>query len=143
VFAVAPIPSAAPLFQGARKATVWFLLCPALTLALLLLVFVAPGSRRGLLLALPAVLALPTMSLVPGVFEEYLPLSRPVDRMESTSRTALIMWGSLIAMTVIAGAAYLAWTWGLFWYLVGIEALVLVVLHVVWTGWIRRRPIGQ
>ena len=63
--------------------------------------------------------------------------------MESTSRTALIMWGSLIAMTVIAGAAYLAWTWGLFWYLVGIEALVLGVLHVVWTGWIRRRPIGQ
>jgi hypothetical protein len=143
VFAVAPIPSAAPLFQGARKATVWFLLCPALALALLLLVVVAPGSRRGLLLALPAVLALPTMSLVPGVFEEYLPLSRPVDRMEATSRTALIMWGSLIAMAVVALAAYLAWTWGVFWHLVGIEAIVLGVLHVVWTGWIRRRSIGR
>jgi len=143
LFAAAPLRSPAPLFQGARKATIWYLLCPAIVVAAMLLAFLIPGSRRGMLLALPPLLAIPTMSLVPGVFEEYRPLSRPPERMERTARATVVMWGSLLGIGVVGLATYLAWTWGVFWYLIGVEVVVLVGLHVLWTASIRRRPVGR
>ena len=56
IFAIAPLQSAAPVFHGVRKATILYLLLPALGIAGLLIGYLAPGGVRGMALALPGLL---------------------------------------------------------------------------------------
>src|SRR6266480_866620 len=55
IFAIAPLSSAAPVFHGVRKAAIYYLLTPAIFIATILIVYLAPGGSQGLLLALPGV----------------------------------------------------------------------------------------
>ena len=47
IFAIAPLPSAAPIFHGVRKATIYYLLFPALCVAAVLIAYLAPGGNSG------------------------------------------------------------------------------------------------
>jgi hypothetical protein len=93
------------------------------------------------LLAFPGVVALPVLSLVPAVTQEYLPLSRPVTRGEQSSRNVSLMFMTMIVMAGVLVVSYLAWASGLIWYLVAIEGVIAIVLYQYLNRMIRNRPL--
>src|SRR5258707_12427073 len=64
IFAIAPLSSAASVFHGVRKATIYFLLVPALCFADLFIFSFRPGGFQALSLALPVGVAISTVSLI-------------------------------------------------------------------------------
>jgi hypothetical protein len=76
LFAIVPIAGTRAVFHGVRKAAMWYVL-PALALATAIAAVIVPG---GLVLAVPGIMALPVLTLVPGLFGPYLPLARPKAR---------------------------------------------------------------
>jgi hypothetical protein len=141
IFAIAPLPSAAPVFQGIRKATIYYLLIPSLGVAAILIAWVAPGGSESLILAIPGLLAIPVLSLVPAVTHDYLPLSRPVTRGEQSSRNIGLMFMTMLVMAGVLAVSYLAWESGLIWYLVAIESVVAIGLYQFLNRMIRNRPL--
>jgi hypothetical protein len=141
IFSIAPLETAAPVFHGVRKAAIVYLLLPSLTIAALLIGFLVPGGVEKLLLALPGVVVIPLLSLAPGVIEDYLPLSRPAARGEQTSRNMGLMFFSMIAMSIVMAVAYIAWTFEVLWYVIGIETVVAVFLYYVLNRVIKKRPL--
>src|SRR5205085_11226569 len=120
IFAIAPLPSAAPVFHGVRKAMLCYLLMPALCIAAILIGYLAAGGSQGIVLALPGLVAIPILSLSPALTEEYLPLSRPVSRGTQSSRNMVLMFMSMLAMTAVLIMAYAAWVFDVIWYVVGV-----------------------
>ena len=121
IFAIAPLSSAAPVFHGVRKATIYYLLIPSICIAGILIVYLAPGGRDSLLLAVPGLIAIPTISLVPGLMDEYLPLSRPATRGEQSSRNMGLLFVTMLGMLAVVGGSYLAWSFGFLWILIVVE----------------------
>jgi len=94
-----------PLYHGARKAGLALLAFPALlVLAGIIILFKRFDTR--LLLLLPGVVILPVWSLVPGIMETWLPLSKPFDAKTQGQRGCITM---AIVMGTSAGLSYLAW----------------------------------
>jgi len=143
IFAIAPLSSAAPVFHGVRKAAIYYLLTPAIFIATILIVYLAPGGSQGLLLALPGVVAIPVVSLMPGLLEEYLPLSRPAARGDQSSRNMSLMFLTMIAMAGVLAIAYIAWTFEVIWYVLAVELLVSAVLYRILNRMIRNRPLTR
>jgi len=144
IFAVAPLASAAPVFHGVRKAIIFYLLVPAICAAGLLTAFLTTGGgRESLLLAVPGLIAMPTLSLLPGLFEEYLPLSRPALRGEQSSLNMGLMVLTMFAMLGVVGVSWLAWTSGYLLALIAIELLVVGLLHWIISRVIRNRPLTR
>jgi ABC-2 type transport system permease protein len=141
IFAVAPLSSAAPVFHGVRKAIIYYLLVPSICIAGVLIVYLAQGGRESLLLTMPGLIAIPTLSLVPGVVEEYLPFSRPAARGEQSSRNMVLMFLTMFAMLGVVGVSWLAWSVGYLWTLVAIELVVVGLLHWSFIRAIRNRPL--
>ncbi len=143
IFAIAPLSSAASVFHGVRKATICFLLVPALCIAALLIVYIAPGGIQALVLALPGVVALPVVSLMPAMLQEYLPLSMPATRGEQSSRNMGLMFLTMFAMAGVLAIAYISWTFEVIWYVLAVELLVSVVLYRILNRMIRNRPLAR
>lgn len=143
IFAVAPLSSAAPVFHGVRKAIIFYLLVPSICLAGILFAYLAPGGRESLLLAVPGLIAIPTLSLLPGLAEEYLPLSRPAARGEQSARNMGLMFLTMFAMLGVVGVSWLAWTSGYLLVLVAIELVVVGLLHWIFNRVIRDRPLNR
>jgi hypothetical protein len=141
IFAIAPLQSAAPVFHGVRKATIVYLLLPALTVAGLLIAYLTPGGLRGLQLALPGLLVIPVLSLAPGLIEDYLPLSRPAARGEQSSRNIGLMLVSMVAMTIVLAAAYIASQFEVFWYLMVGELFIVIALYYLMNRIITQRSL--
>ena len=141
IFAIAPLDSAAPVFHGVRKATIFYLLLPALGVAGLLIGYLGPGGSQGLQLALPGMIAIPLISLFPGLKEDYLPLSRPVSRGDQSSRNMGLMIMSMIAMSIVLAAAYIAQTLDALWFMIAIELVVVVLVYYLMNRAIRNRPL--
>jgi ABC-2 type transport system permease protein len=143
IFAIAPLQSASPVFHGVRKATILYLLIPAMVITGLLIMVLAPGGLLGLELALPGLIAMPVFSLAPGLIEDYLPLSRPASRGEQSSRNLGLMFVSMFAMAIIMGAAYIAWKLEVLWYAIGIEFVVAIGLHYLLNLRIKTRQLNR
>ena len=141
IFSIAPLASAAPVFHGVRKATIVYLLLPALSIAALLIGVLVPGGRQGLQLALPGLVAIPLLSLGPGLMEDYLPLSRPASRGDQSSRNMGLMFFSMMAMAIVMGAAYIAWKFEVLWYATGVEIVVATLLYYFLNRIIKQRPL--
>src|SRR5215831_18614490 len=141
IFAIAPLPSASAVFHGVRKATIVYLLLPALCVAGLLIGYLAPGGSQGLQLAVPGLIAIPVLSLFPALTGDYLPLSRPAVRGEQTSRNLGLMFMSMITMAFVLVFAYIAWTFEVLWYLIAIEFVVVALIYYVIKRIIRNRPL--
>jgi hypothetical protein len=139
IFGIAPLTSAAPVFHGVRKATIVYLLLPSLCVVGLLIGYLAPGGSQGLQLAVPGMIAIPVMSLLPGLTEDYLPLSRPAVRGDQSSRNIGVMFMSMIAMTIVLGVAYIASVFGVLWYLIGFEFVGAVLVYYSMNRAIRKR----
>jgi hypothetical protein len=141
IFSVAPLSSAAPLFHGVRKATIYYLLIPAVCIAGILIAYLAPGGRDSLVLALPGLIAIPTFSLLPGLMQEYLPLSRPAARGEQSSRNMVLMFATMLSMVAVVGVSWIAWNLGFLWPLIAIELVVMSLLHWAFNRAIRNRRL--
>lgn len=142
IFSIAPLSTAAPVFHGVRKAIILYLLIPSICVAGLLISFLAPGSD-ALQLALPGLIAIPTLSLLPGLMQTYLPLSRPAVRGEQSSRNMGLMFGAMLSMAAVVGGAWAAWSLGYLWLLIVAELLVVSVLHRALRKTIERRRMVQ
>ena len=143
IFAVAPLASAAPVFHGVRKAIIFYLLVPSICLAGILIGYLAPGGHQSLLLAAPGLIAIPTLSLLPGLSEGYLPLSRPAIRGEQSARNMSLIFLTMFAMLAVVGVSWLAWTSGYLLVLVAIELVVVGLLHWIFNRKIRDRQLDR
>jgi hypothetical protein len=141
IFAVAPLASAAPVFHGVRKAIIFYLLVPSICLGGILIGYLSPGGQGSLLLTVPGLIAIPTLSLLPGLSEGYLPLSQPASRGEQSSRNMGLMFLSMFAMLGVVGVSWLAWSLGYLWALVAIELVIVCLLHWSFIRTIRNRPL--
>jgi len=104
LFAHVPIAGTAPVFHGVRKAAIWYVL-PAIGLATALALVVMP---RGLVLAVPGMLALPVFSLIPGLFGPYVPLAMPKGRGRQAVANAVLLAASTGLLSVLVQATLLA-----------------------------------
>ena len=143
IFVVAPLTSAAPVFHGVRKATLYYLLLPAICIAGILIVYLGPGGRDSLVLAVPGLIVIPTISLVPGLMGEYLPLSRPATRGDQSSRNMGLLFVTMLGMLAVVGGSYLAWSFGFLWVLVAVELVIVVLVNWTSCRLIRNRQIER
>lgn len=141
LFSIAPLQTAAPVFHGVRKAAIVYLLLPALVLSGLLIAVLAPGGLMGVELAVPGLLGIPVLSLAPGVFEDYLPLSRPASRGEQSSRNLGLTFVSMFLMAGVMIVSYAAWKFEVLWYVIGVEVLLAVVLYYLLNRMIQSRQL--
>jgi hypothetical protein len=103
--------------------------------------YLLPGGWQGLQLAVPGMIAIPVMTLLPGLIEDYLPLSRPAVRGDQSSRNIGVMFMSAIAMTIVLGAAYIASILEVLWYMIAIEFVAVVLIYYLMNRAIRKRPL--
>jgi hypothetical protein len=142
LFYVAPLKSAASLFHGVRKAAIYYLLIPAICVAWLLLWLLTPEARASFPLALAGLIAIPTLSLLPGLGGRYLPLSKPLVRGEQSSRNMGLMMVSMFGMLAVLGLFWAAQTLGFFWVLLILELVTFIALHAYLRRLIAKRPLG-
>jgi len=140
IFATAPIESGAPVFLGVRKATIFYLMVPALCLASGLLALVI-HSRSALLLALPGLVAIPVVSLLPACADTYLPLSRSPQVGTQSAKNTSLMLGSMLAMGILAGISYVASEMNLLSILLAVEIVIVAVVYWALKRHIQNRPL--
>jgi len=143
IFTIAPLRTAAPVFHGVRKATIFYLFLPALTVAGLMIGYLAPGGWQGIQLSLPGLIAIPLITLFPALTEDYLPLSSPAVRGGQSARNMGLMIVSMFAMTFVLGIAYIAWMFEVLWYLIGFELVVVIFLFWLLNRIITSRPLSR
>ena len=140
IFGTAPLESSAPIFLGVRKATIFYLMAPALCFASALLVLVI-HSRSALLLALPGLVAIPIVSLLPACVDNYLPLSRsPQVGTQSTKNTTLML-GTMLTLGILAGISYIASEMNFLSILLTVEIAVVATGYWVLKRHIQNRPL--
>jgi hypothetical protein len=143
IFTIAPLRTAAPVFHGVRKATIFYLFLPALAVAGVLIGYLAPGGLQGLQLSLPGLIVIPLITLFPALTEDYLPLSRPAVRGDQSTRNVGLILISMFGMAIVLGIAYIAWMFEVLWYLIGIELIVVTFLFWLLNRIIKNRPLAR
>ena len=127
IFRAAPMAGPAALCNGARRAVLCFLTLPML-LVFGVIARLMHHDNSTLLLMLPGIIALPVYAMVPCLFGEAVPLSKPTEEAKSTSRGLKFFGVTLISMA-ISVVAYFAWAAGWFWWLMLVEALAVAVTY--------------
>lgn len=138
-FHVAPLRHWSPLFHGSRKAVLCWLSFPVLILQTALIC----GLQRSwtpLALSLPAMLFLPTFSVVTGLMGQWLPLSKPPEDVKNTSAGCLMMAASMVAAGIIGGLSSYMWHIGHFAIFLALEALVMLGATVLMKYLMRDTP---
>jgi hypothetical protein len=138
IFAAAPLASAGPLFQGVRKATVCYILLPAACVAALWIVLT---DVRVLPLAVPSLLAIPVLSLLPAAFRQYVPLSVPPAMGRQSLANIVVGIITTIVGATMVGVSWLAWRAGYLGHLIAVELILLVLGSRVLAHRIRNRPL--
>jgi hypothetical protein len=140
IFRYAPLAGTAALFHGARKAVLLFLTAPVLAISSLLLGF-AVKDREWLLAVVPAIVLLPTLSLIEGLPSSFIPLSvAPVTGRQGAIQIALYSGTAAL----VGGLSVLGWAAqrrGLFWPMVAVEAVLVGLLHALMLRSIRARRL--
>src|SRR5439155_1420170 len=92
-------------------------------------------------IALPALVALPTLSLAGGLFGgDYLPLSlTPASGRQGAVNVEMMFVGA-VWLAIFAGLAIIAEKNHWFWWLLGFEVVVLALLHPLLLHGIRASP---
>jgi len=143
LFRYTPLTGTASLFHGVRKATLVILVLPCVLVSGLTLWF-GLSDRSGLSIALPALVALPTLSLAGGLFGgDYLPLSlAPASGRQGAVNVGMMFVGA-VWLAIFAGLAIIAEKNHWFWWLLGFEVVVLALLHPLLLHGIRARPLNR
>jgi ABC-2 type transport system permease protein len=140
IFATAPLKTGASIFLGVRKATIFYLMVPALCLATGLLVLVI-HSRSALLLALPGLVAIPVVSLLPACVDTYLPLSRSPQVGTQSAKNTTLMFGTMLTMGILAGISYVASEANFLPILLLVEIAIVVTVYWALKRHIQNRPL--
>jgi ABC-2 type transport system permease protein len=124
-FYVAPLRHWTPLFHGSRKAVLCCLSFPVLILQTALIC----GLQRSwtpLMLSLPAVMFLPTFSLVSGITGQWLPFSKPSEDIKNTTTGCLMMACTMAFAGAIGGLSSWMWHIGYFGTFLAVEAVLML-----------------
>lgn len=141
IFQAAPLETSSALFHGVRKAVIVLVQLPIAVVAMLLVVFVTKPRDMGLSLAVPVLVALPTLSLAPGILRSYVPLSIAPRRGRQSSQNVATVLVTMAVAGGLIGVSYLAWKAGFLWILVPIEVVAVIGIHVLLLGAIRHRRL--
>jgi len=142
LFRYVPIHGTASIFHGVRKAMLALLVVPGLVVSGALLWF-GTVERHGLLMGLPALMAIPTLSLLDGVAGDYLPLSiAPTSGRQGALHLGMMVFG-FIWLAVFAGLGALAEAKGWFWHMLAVEAVALALVHPMLLRGIRARALSR
>ena len=140
IFRYAPLAGTAALFHGARKAVLLFLTAPVLAVSSLLL-GLAVRDRAWLLAVVPAIVLLPTLSLIEGLPSAFLPLSvAPVAGRQGAIQIALYT-GTVLLVGGLSFAGWAAQRRGVFWPMVAVEAVLVGLIHALMLRAIRARRL--
>jgi hypothetical protein len=142
IFRFAPLESASGLFHGVRKAALIFVALPAGLVTIALVAFTHRGGLENLVPGVPMVLAIPTISLLPGLTGSYAPLSSPVVHGEIGSQTVVLMFGGMILMGVLGVVGFFASRANVVVPVAVGELAVLGLVHVAASKAIRSRPFS-
>ena len=140
IFATAPLETGASIFLGVRKATIFYLMLPALCIATGLIVLVIQ-SRSALLLALPGLIAIPIVSLLPACVDTYLPLSRSPQVGTQSAKNTTLMFGTMLTMGILAGISYVASEANFLPILLLVETAIVVTAYWALKRHIQSRPL--
>jgi hypothetical protein len=129
VFRVAPMMGPAQLCHGARRAVLLLLTLP---IGVLFFVIAAVLSPRGsdLLLMLPGALTIPAYAMLACLGGKAVPMSQPNEDAKAADR-GLMMIGVMLSSFAIAGLGAWARLDGWFWWLIPVEAILVVGLYIV------------
>jgi len=141
LFRTAPLKSAAPLFHGVRKASILYVQLPIACIALATLTSQSESFYDALMMVLPIAVVLPTISLVPGLFKDYVPLSMAPRRGRQSSQNVGVMLGTMAFTLGMFGLAVAAKKLGVQWILIGVEVVLMFLVHRGLTGMIASRPM--
>jgi len=142
LFRYVPIHGTAAIFHGVRKAILALLVLPGVVVSGAILWF-GSAERHGLLIALPALTAIPTLSLLEGLVGDYLPLSiAPTSGRQGAVNVGMMLFG-FIAFALLAGLAALAKAQGWFWQMMAAEAALLGLIHPLMLRHIRSRAMRR
>ena len=141
IFQAAPLETSSALFHGVRKAVIVWIQLPIAAVAMLLIVFVTKPLDMGLSLAVPVLVALPTLSLAPGIIRSYVPFSIAPRRGRQSSQNVATVLVTMAVAGGLIGVSYLAWKAGFLWILVPIEVVAVIGMHVLLLGAIRHRRL--
>lgn len=142
LFRYVPVHGTASIFHGVRKAMLTFLVVPSLVVSAAILWF-GTADHHALLLALPALLAIPTLSLLDGLAGDYLPLSiAPTGGRQGAVNLGMMLLG-FVSLGVFAGLAALADAQGWLWPLVAVELVTLAIVHPLLLRVIRMRALDR
>ena len=140
LFLYAPIDGGARLFHGVRKAAIALVQVPLLVYLTLVSVWAMRGAPDRLWLALPALLAMPTLSLLPGLTGEYLPLSSAARTGQRTLHI-MITFAVMIPAGIMGFLAVWAQKEGLLWIMLGVELALMIALHALLLRIVARRSV--
>ena len=129
-FQMAPLDHWSRLFHGTRKAVLFFLAWPVLLL-MVTVVAIWQRSLAPICLALPAAILLPVVSLVPGLFEPWIPFAKPPEDRPDTMRGCLLMTVAMGGGGLLGGLAWVCWKYGWFWLFLGLEIGLLLGVRVL------------
>jgi ABC-2 type transport system permease protein len=127
VFRSVPLPHWSPLFHGARKAVMLFIILPAILVVLSVGLFTA-GLSNKLAIMLPNVMLLPLWCLIPGVMGMWLPLSRPFDQQRQSGEGCLKMVVVMGSSMAVAGLGCYAYETGWLPMMLTVESIVVLAL---------------
>jgi hypothetical protein len=129
LFLYSPIRRGASLFHGVRKAAILFVQVPMALYILAVAAWTTRADPQQLLLLVPALFVFPSVSLIPGLIDSYLPLSIAA-RTGQRSVQGLLIFGAMIPAVLIGMVAYWAQKIGWLWPMVIVEALVMSAVYV-------------
>jgi len=140
LFHYVPLESSASLFHGARKAAILWIAAPMLALAFVIML-ASTRTWTPVVLTLPALVVLPTLSMLDGLLGEYLPLSRAP---ESGRQTAIQIGVAMLTLSVMLGLFFVgtaARRLHVFVPMLALELVVVVAGHLALLKVIRERPL--
>ena len=140
VFLYAPLESTASIFHGVRKATIVLVTLPMLVIAFVI-IGVAVHEVEPLLAMLPALIVLPTMTLLDGLVGDYLPLSRPPESGRQTAIQVGVSLATIVAMGGLFAVGWVARSMHVFWPVLGAEVVVVAAIHALLLRKLRARPL--
>jgi hypothetical protein len=141
LFLYAPIPRGASVFHGVRKAAILFVQAPMALYILAVAAWTTRAEPQHLLLLVPALFVFPSVSLIPGLIDSYLPLSIAA-RTGQRSVQGLLILAAMIPAGLIGWVAVWAQKAGWLWPMVIAEAVIMSLVYTGLSGLVAHRATG-
>ncbi len=138
LFLFSPIADPSVLLHGTRKAALTFIVIPLLIYSLAVAMWVTRANPGAFWLAIPPLLLVHPMSMVPGWRGDYVPFSQ-APRAGERSAQVLGMFLSMIPLGLLCALVAIAYHFGWAIPAVIFVSVIAVVLHVLLRRWIRHR----